>query len=302
MESSRLAEPEGQSTSEACTMRTGRTGGTRPVAPRLAWLLCILLTCVPHADSGAQTDGVLRDTIIRGLKWYFHWEKPFAQARSLRCRGQNFGENYFVFCDPGGESLDLTMDRAGEFNVNVITSTVDDFATQLRLFSQNRKGPAGMTFLFALASTDRRRTTLTQRRRENLWTQPSAPCRKQYDFMSSGATMFAAYFRSWLRAIPSTKFISPRETELTRYGCFPWPTAKYRIAGGGYTTFPTTTSPKPPSRIWPTPPGGTQHFLPDNQINPTTRTRISASNPSTNDHRCIRGKGQPGIAAPCGAR
>jgi hypothetical protein len=116
--------------------------------------VCTLLICVLRTSLAAQGNRELPDTVTRALRWYFHWQKPFPRAKRLGCKGQNFDENYFVFCDPGGETLDLAKGKAGEFIVNIIASTTEDFGTQLRLFSVHQNRPVSGSFLFPVSSTD----------------------------------------------------------------------------------------------------------------------------------------------------
>jgi hypothetical protein len=52
-----------------------------------------------------------------------------------------------VYCDPGGETLDITMSTAGNLDINVIASTDDDFATALSLFARHQDAPATGSFL-----------------------------------------------------------------------------------------------------------------------------------------------------------
>jgi len=136
-------------------MRTNRTGDAlSTVSLRVVWLICFLLSGFPPALSSAETDSPLQDTIVRGLRWYFHWEKAFPDTRSVRCQGEGFGENYFVFCNPGAETLDLTTGTAGNLRVNTIASVANDFATELRVFSAHHKTPTTGSFLFPVSTID----------------------------------------------------------------------------------------------------------------------------------------------------
>lgn len=124
----------------------------------------IIAVALARADDvrGAEVPDIIQNALTNGLRWYFHWQKPFPQASRLNCREQTFRENYFVYCAPlrvtvdrtarsaEAVTVDMTANNAEEVGTNVITSTDDDFPTSLRLFAAHLPIPSTSGFLLPL--------------------------------------------------------------------------------------------------------------------------------------------------------
>ena len=122
----------------------------------LRWLhlggaLIAAAACAGQLQAADQAEG-LQDIVVRGLRWYFHWEEPFPRAKFFGCRAGSFGANYFVYCNPGGETLNLTRNKSGEWGVNVISTTDQDEAAELRHFASYQSAPASGGFLISVES------------------------------------------------------------------------------------------------------------------------------------------------------
>lgn len=104
--------------------------------------------------SAAGDPNSLHDEVLGALRWYFHWQEPVPQEKRLICRAQKFEDSYFVYCDPRGMTLDLTAVREGGFKVNVITSTLEDFSTVLRMFAARQRFPATASMVVPIDRDD----------------------------------------------------------------------------------------------------------------------------------------------------
>jgi hypothetical protein len=96
-------------------------------------------------------DDSLHETIVSGLRWYFHWQKPLPSTKQFRCRASVFAENAFAYCDPGVETFDLTIGKAGDYGIGVILTTDEESAAAMR---DHQKGPAKANYLIPVYAQD----------------------------------------------------------------------------------------------------------------------------------------------------
>jgi hypothetical protein len=134
----------------------------RGLVPYIGFMVAVTLTASAGMGRGAETPNVIQDALINGLRWYFHWQKPLRQASSLSCHGQAFEENYFVYCSPVPDTVNIKAKKAEPVTVdmtarsregvriNVISSTDDDSPTSFRLFGAHQPVPTTSGFLLLL--------------------------------------------------------------------------------------------------------------------------------------------------------
>ncbi len=124
-----------------------------------------ILLVAAAASLHAQMPPPLQQTVLNGLRWYFHWMKPLPEGTdNMKCRGVRLAESAFMYCTPGKLTLELANSPRNMLNVDFIWPTSNEYPKAVNWFRELHGAQVRQNFRISLALADIARYEIDEER------------------------------------------------------------------------------------------------------------------------------------------